>query len=211
MKRVLSMFMLSGLLVFGTASSSLASMGYYLGINLLGSVILGDFDDAVAPEIDPGGGFGLVIGDGLTPFFAIELNGSMTKHEIQVAAGAPIFDVTHNALTLSLKVNLMPDHVHQPFIRVGVGAYLLTIDDPAISSSARLFGIGAEVGFGLDYYLFPRFSIGGGVTQRFIRYNRLTEFSQSSTIDPALVGDATSANINFVYHFGPGYGDWDNF
>ena len=207
MKRVLSMFILGSLLISGTASGAFAASGYYFGVDLLGNVVGGDFDGGIAPEVDPGGGFGLIIGHGLTPFFAIELNGNVTQHDVQIVSGGPIFDATHSALTMSLKFNLMPDHVHQPFIRVGGGVYLLTIDDPVLSSSARWKGIGGEVGLGMDYYLFTNFSIGLGVTQRFIQYNKFSQFGQSTTLSPSLVGDTTSANINFVYHFGPGYGD----
>ena len=211
MKRVLSVIMFTVLLISGTASPSFAAMGYYLGVDLLGNVVLGDFDGVDAPDVDPGGGFGLVIGYGLTPFSAIELNGNVTQHEVQVISGGPVFDATYSGLTLSLKFNLMPDHVHQPFVRLGGGYYLLTIDDPVLSSSTRLSGMGGEVGLGMDYYLFTNFSIGLGVTQRFIRYDKSTRLGQSTTISPSLVGDTTSANINFVYHFGPGYGDLGGF
>ena len=211
MKRVLSIALLSTFLISGFASGASAASGYYLGFNILGSMVGGDFDGGLAPEIDPGAGLGLVLGYGLTPFFAMELNANSAVHDIKVAPGAQAVEATQSSLTFSFKVNIYPDHPTQPFIRMGGGFYMLALDDPVYTSHQKWTGLGGEIEIGVDFYIFPNFSIGTGLTQRLIKYDKFAQFGVSTPIEPALVGDTTSATVNFVYHLGPGYGDWGGF
>jgi opacity protein-like surface antigen len=197
-----SFFFASILVLFAvtTIQRAEAKEGFYLGANILHNTIDGDFNGTDGPEADPGFGLGLILGYGFRTGFAIQLDLNGSAHDSPASTGSGTADAGLGALILGLKYNFLADKELQPFVRAGVGGFGFVIEDP-LAGDVKLRGAGFDLGIGADYYLNPHFSIGAGISRRFIKYDEVEAEGITEDLDPKVKGDTTSLNIDFVYHF----------
>ncbi len=187
------------ILVLASVHQADAKEGFYLGGALLYNSINGDFDGTNGPKTDSGAGIGLVLGYGFTPGLSLEVDWNATGHTAEILSGATPSDAGFGALILALKYNFLSDQPVQPFIRGGIGGYAFVIEDP--SGDLKLTGSGFDFGVGADYYAGPHFSIGAGVSRRLIDYKKIEFQGTKANLSPKMSGDATSFDVDFVYHF----------
>ena len=203
-RKLVLVALFSGLLLTGRVSAVSAAQGFYLGGDILYSMIAGDFNGVDGPEADPGAGFGLVVGYGFTPAFSFQIDWNATVHDSQVVTGDPTSDGGFGAFILGFKLSFQVDQPFQPFLHLGWGSFAFVMDDPAIGD-VELTGTGFDIGIGADYYTNPNFSFGFGVSRRFIDYDELKIFGNTGSLSPEVKGDSTTIDLNFVYHFGAGW------
>ncbi|MBI3804057.1 MAG: porin family protein [Nitrospirae bacterium] len=176
-----------------------AKEGFYLGGELLYNSIDGDFDGTKGPDSDNGGGIGLILGYGLTPGFSLEIDWNASVHTAEVVRGATPSDAGLGAFILALKYNFLSHQPLQPFLRAGIGGYAFIVKDPR--GDLKLTGSGFDLGGGVDYYVAPHFSIGAGVSRRFIEYRKIDFLGRKANLSPKISGDTTSLEVDFIYHF----------
>ena len=63
-------------------------------------------------------------------------------------------------------------HPFRPFVQAGWGWYAIMLDVTSDRDRVRLQGSGPDVGLGFDYFMNNHASLGLGVAERFIRYDR---------------------------------------
>lgn len=192
--------MIAVIFIVSPVEKALSKEGFYLGGNILYNNIDGDFDGINGPEADPGLGIGLIAGYAFIPSFAFQINWNASVHDSALFTGAIPSDGGFGAFILGLKYNFLSDQTLQPFIRGGWGGFAFTIKDPIVGD-VDLTGTGFDLGLGLDYYANPHFSIGGGVSRRFIKYDEIEMQGTKEGLSPKVNGDTTSLDISFVYHF----------
>lgn len=99
MRRLMLAIVLNGLLILGGASAVFAKQGFYLGLAIPYNTIGGDFDGEsfilrghdifivegiiIQPEIDGALGFGILLGCGFTPAWALELDFLTSSHDAE--------------------------------------------------------------------------------------------------------------------------------
>ncbi len=164
-----------------------AKEGLYLGVQLPYDDIGGDFNDNLAPSVDPGLGIGLIFGYGITPNISFEIDLSSSSHH---SAGATI-DFTE--VSLNAKYAFLAPQSVQPFLLVGFGGY--TLGD----SSLRFGGNGFNLGVGVDFYTMSHWSFGVGLFEKFITYDRVENGDVVLVQD--LNGDTTTIRFDATYHF----------
>jgi hypothetical protein len=125
----------------------------YLGAEAVGVAVL----DETGPRafLDHGGGVRLFVGGRLSRVFALEFAWEPTFHNNEVDIfGRRIGTIGLEALTVDAKFYPLHHRV-QPYIDVGVGAYLL-----GDNFSVFAAGPGYQIGGGVDFWLTPHFSLG---------------------------------------------------
>ncbi len=185
-KAMIVFFLPLAILLVTTVPAS-ARQGFYLGIQLPWDDIRGDFDNRIAPSVDPGLGIGLIFGYGITPNFSLETDLSVSSHD---SAGATI-DFTE--WSVNAKFAFLAPQPIQPYILAGVGYYSLG------DSSLRFGGYGYNLGVGVDFYTIYRWSFGIGVIEKFITYDRF----ETGFVPPPQPRDGETTTIRFdaTFHF----------
>lgn len=164
-----------------------ASQGLYLGLQLPYDDIQGDFDNNIAPSVDPGLGVGLIFGYGITPNFSLEIDLSSSRHS---SAGATI---DFNEFSLDAKYAFLAPQSVQPFLLAGFGGY--TLGD----SSLTFGGHGFNIGVGVDFYTRSKWSFGVGLIRKVITYDRIDK--GNAVLLQNLNGDTTTVRFDASYHF----------
>lgn len=177
-----------------------AKEGFYFGGEVLYNVIDGDFDGINGPDADPGPGLGLVLGYGFTDAFALQLDWNVTLHNAAIEEGTPISDAGYGAFILGFKYHFMTDRTVQPFFRAGVGVFSFKIEDP-LNGDLVLNGKGFDLGLGADYALSDSFSIGAGISRRFVDYDEFKIQGIHGDLEPKVSGDTISLDVEFIFHF----------
>jgi hypothetical protein len=164
-----------------------AREGLYLGVQLPYDDIQGDFDDNLAPSVDPGIGIGVIFGYGITSNIAFEIDLSSSSHS---SAGATI-DFTE--VSLNAKYAFLAPQSVQPFLLLGFGGY--TLGD----NSLTFGGNGFNLGVGVDFYAMSKWSFGVGLIRKFITYDRIEK--GDVVLFQHLNGDTTTIRFDATYHF----------
>jgi hypothetical protein len=185
-KAMIVFFMALAILLATNVPAS-ARQGFFLGIQLPWNDIRGDFDNRIAPSVDPGLGFGLIFGYGITPNFSLETDLSVSSHN---SAGATI-DFTE--WSVDAKFAFLAPQPIQPYILAGYGYY--TLGD----SSLTFGGYGASLGVGVDFYTIYYWSFGIGIIEKFITYDRI-EKGYVSPPQPR-DGETTTLRLDATFHF----------
>jgi opacity protein-like surface antigen len=175
-----------------------AKEGLYVGLDLVVNIpeqdLRGDFAD-----VDPGSGLDVKLGYRFPIPLALEIEFGASGHRVEdgdAGIGFFVIDLRYFPFVFS-------DRPLYPYIRVGVGAYALVIEDARDISGRRddleLTGEGFDVGIGFDFYVTPEVSIGVGLTQRFVKYDELDYLNFELPED--VKGAMTSLNAGVQYHF----------
>lgn len=129
--------------------------GLYLGLGAVGTYVATEEGNGLSQLLDGGYGFDLTIGWRMSRWWAVDVGWTMTFHE--ASAGQRIETAQLSAATVDAKLYVFPNRSRfEPYIKLGLGAYVLNRDqftDP-------LSGIGFQAGVGLDYRLTRMLSIG---------------------------------------------------
>ncbi len=187
-----------------------AAQGFYLGIDLLYNTIGGDFNGVNEPEVDPGGGVGVIVGYAFTPAIALQANLNTSAHNTNFTNNSSTVNARYREYIIGLKYNFLSEQKLQPFIRGGWGVFLFDTGKGFFDTGMDdEFGTGFDIGAGIDYYVRPQCSIGGGVDYKFVDYVSTSETSFNSSPGGSVNtntshthGNTFSLNINAVYHFG---------
>jgi hypothetical protein len=164
-----------------------AKQGFYLGVQLPYDNIQGDFDNRIAPSVDPGLGIGLIFGYGITPNVSFEIDLSSSSHD---SAGARI-DFTE--FSFDAKYAFLAPEPVQPYLLAGFGGYSLG------DSSLTFGGYGYNLGIGVDFYTVYNWSFGIGIIRKIITYDRVEKGNVILLQD--LNGDTTTIRFDATYHF----------
>jgi opacity protein-like surface antigen len=167
-----------------------AAGGIYLGIQVPFNVIGGDFDGTRGPDVDPGLGAGIILGYGITPAFAVEIDWSAGTHN--AAEGA---DFGFLELSLNGKLRLQSSGSVRPFLMAGIGTFALG------DESLTYGGEGYNLGAGADFAVSPHASWGIAVMRKIITYDEITRSDRPRTLAGTLNGDTTSIRFDVTYHF----------
>lgn len=153
-------------------------------------------------KVDPGGGLDFKIGYIFPIRLALEAELGFTGHKVgdeQASIGFVAVDLRYLPFVLTLPSDLQLF----PYIRAGVGSYALFIKDFPDGSGRRddfeLTGKGFDVGVGFDLYVLRNLSVGGGLMQRFIKYDDLHYLQLQLAKD--VKGPMTTVNFGVQYHF----------
>jgi hypothetical protein len=145
------------------AAEPLYDPALYFGIGVHGTSVLGASESEITSGLGSGGGFDLSFGLRIAPRFSLDFNWLLSLHDAgtQSAAG-------NEAALSSFSVAgryFFSDRSRQtqPYLHVGVGAYILGRDSWEFDS---LTGAGIELGGGADIYLSRSVSIGGKLLYR---------------------------------------------
>ncbi len=172
--------------------------GFYLGIKFVGSSL--HTDNSAEEEFiikDEGGGVLLDIGYGFNRTFSLELSMGGSNHETSKQS----IDAHFYTLQIFGYYRFSPQRPFRPYIKGGLGAYGLELDEG--SADVRIEGGGVAFGGGFRYFFSPHFSMGVDLTLNIIRYDRakltLEGFSIETTIDEESA--MTSLGLQMAYHF----------
>ncbi len=167
--------------------------GAYVAVYLAWGTIEGDFDnvaigsltdstpDLIAlPEMDPGVGFAIGLGYRFSKDLAFEISYEFMEHNTDATwfTGAPVGDATIQSFSANAKYYFLSDGPIQPLVLVGVYVPWLDIDNGSLRESdfavgdASLWGIGANIGGGLNFYLTPKVALTAEMGWRFVFYTR---------------------------------------
>ncbi len=134
---------------------------FHVGLALTGNSLLGD-DGSFTGAMDSGGGFGLELGMRVAPRWSLDINGQASFHD--VGAGG-IDSATLSSVGVDLRYFLSGwNNRLQPYLQLGVGAYMLSASDSGFDET--LSGPGFQAGGGVDIYLTRAVSIGGKLLYR---------------------------------------------
>jgi opacity protein-like surface antigen len=167
--------------------------GAYVAVYLSWGTVVGDFDnvaigsltdstpDLIAlPEMDPGAGFAVGLGYRFTKELAFELSYEWMEHDTDATwfTGVPVGDATIQSFSANVKYFFLSDGPIQPLVLVGVYVPWLDIDNGSLRESdlvagdASLWGIGANIGGGMNLYLTPKVALTAEVGYRIVFYTR---------------------------------------
>jgi len=178
--------------IIATESPVLAKEGFFLGAQLPVNDIRGDFNGLDMPRIDPGFGLGLIVGYGLSKNFSLEIDWSGSSHGYE---GSESDKIGFGEFSLNAKYSFNTEYKFQPFFFAGVGSF-------ALGDNSLMFGgRGYNIGFGGDYYLSEKTSLGIGFIMKFITYDKITKSEGPATLTGDLNGDTASIRFDLTYHF----------
>jgi hypothetical protein len=172
-----------------TGSSASAKEGFFLGAQLPVNFVRGDFNGLTNPKVHQGAGFGLIAGYGFSKNLSLEIDWSGSSH---TAEGAKI---GFGEFSWNAKYAFITAHKMQPFFFAGAGAF-------ALGDKSLMFGgRGFNVGFGGDYYLSEKTSLGIGFIMKFITYDKITKSEGPATLVGDINGDTASIRFDLTRHF----------
>ncbi len=167
--------------------------GPYVSVYLAWGTIEGDFDDSVIgsltdstpdlialPEMDPGVGFAVGLGYRITQELAVEVSYEFMEHTTDAAwgTGVPVGDAMIQSFSVNAKYFLLTDGPIQPLVLVGLYIPWLDIDNGSLRESdlvagdSSMWGIGANIGGGLNFYLSPKVALTAEAGLRLVFYTR---------------------------------------
>ena len=170
-------------------SSQRSGSGAYFGIQVPYNSIDGDFDGTNMPKVDPGIGFGLILGYHFNSQFGMELDWAGSRHNSEGA------DIGFGEFSLNMKFSFLPEETARPFLFAGIGAF--TLGD----SSLTFGGTGYNLGLGVDFQVGEQNSIGLALIRKIITYDEITKSDVPLTLVGDLKGDTTSIRFDFTHHF----------
>ena len=209
-------FLLAAILfcVISTDRIVLAKEGFYLGLNILYTMIEDDFDGVSAligsqesialPQVKGAFGLGLLGGLSFNESFAIELNVSDTIHNVQWLGAHG--DAEHRVIGLLFKNSFLHAETLHPFLVYGITYNELILKDAAVDLSgriddAKLTGLGIDLGVGCDYYFNPRISVGGTLIYHIVEYDHAKGIQESGKVDDGISGGGLGVVLTTAYHF----------
>lgn len=163
--------------------------GMFLGFQIPYNRIGGDFDGTTMPTVDPGTGFGLVLGYHFNPQFGMELDWAGSGHNSEGA------DIGFGEFSLNMKFSFLPEGSARPFLFAGIGAF--TLGD----SSLTLGGTGYNLGLGIDFPVGEKNTIGLALIRKIITYDEIVKSDVPLVLVGDLKGDTTSIRFDFTHHF----------
>lgn len=170
-------------------SSRREDSGLYLGFQLPYNMIGGDFDGINGPEVDPGLGFGIILGYRFTPQFGMEIDWSGSGHNSEGA------DIGFGEFSLNAKISFAPETQAHPFLFAGVGSFVLG------DSSLTFGGSGYNLGAGVDVQVSKQNTLGIALIQKFITYDEIVESDTPLILIGEINGDTTSIRFDFTHQF----------
>ena len=193
--------------------------GIYVGGSVLYNWMSGDFDDiglltedegsdiCITPEVDDGPGFGVAVG--WRRFSdAIELSYQHSVHDVDTS----IFnigddDASYNSIDINYKLDVFQDLSYfaqrqmRPYVLIGLAIPWLTLDDVYWNGHAlhdeTFWGLGLNLGMGVNYYFDPQWALTGGLTYRWNWFSELGE----KYIDDCLEEETLSVTMGISYTF----------
>lgn len=163
--------------------------GMYLGFEIPYNRIGGDFDGTTMPKVDPGIGFGLILGYSFNPQFGMEIDWAGSSHN---SAGA---DIGFGEFSLNMKFSFLAEGSARPFLFGGIGSF--TLGD----NSLMFGGKGYNLGFGVDIAVSNENTIGIALIRKIITYDKIIKSDAPLTLVGNLNGDTTSIRFDFTHHF----------
>jgi hypothetical protein len=144
--------------------------GFYLGAKFIGSSLHVDDDGDQSFQVkDDGGGLMLLAGYSFNRVFSLELALGAVTHETSV----PTIDAGLGTVQLFLHYRFRPGHAFRPYVKGGLGAYGLWLEEDG-GANARIEGGGIPLGGGFDYFFSNHFSLGVDITHNIISYDTIT-------------------------------------
>jgi len=137
------------------AHASTAAGNYAVGVGPVGNIFVVDS----SPELDPGIGGYIYFDYRWSPQFSTQFSFIVTTQDGAGISkgddsilffGVPSFDLKFYFLS--------GDSRWDPYGLIGIGFYFLS--EGSTNNGTTAFGIGADVGLGVDYYLTEKFSLG---------------------------------------------------
>jgi opacity protein-like surface antigen len=200
-----------------------AVQGPYIALYLSWGTIEGDFDNSVLgsftdttpdlialPSMDPGGGFAIGIGARVTRELAVEMSYEWMELNTDAtwSTGAQVGDATLQSFSLTVKYFFLTEGPIQPCVLVGLYVPWLDIDNGSLRESdlvagdASLWGIGATLGGGLNFYLAPKVALTAETGWRAVFYTRAQGISGvEGRPDPYVDGSGFFFRAGVAIHF----------
>ena len=174
--------------------------GFFIGLALNGSAIRAD---KVSSSTESGGGLSLQLGWGFTKQFAMFIDGSAAR----IASDAGDYDLAHFDIGARWHF-VSPSRALVPFLEVGLTGRaaseqdVFLIDDFGNSYQGDLSiqGSGFSFGGGLQYFVAPKWALGGTLKWTTGTFSRV-QFNNVSV--DGLDLDATSARFNLGFTWYP--------
>jgi hypothetical protein len=159
------------------ATPALAKDGLYLGLYVPFDSFSGDV------ALDSGNGLGLRGGIGFGRYFSIE--GTLFRSDVDVKGTNQTADFKGGTIDAKLHFPLSGSHM-EPYIMLGIGSY-------KIENSTTIKGNGGQLGFGVDFYMFPELSFNAGFTSTAITFDEGTPGDLDATV--------RTFDFGLIYHF----------
>ena len=180
----------------------------YVGGQLGGLAILSQStDDAAGGPLSQGGGGGLFGGLRFGPYFSLELNWTITYHNVAEDYDTyygDYFSAFHlQTFTVDGKLHIPTRGMVEPFFQAGIGATWMGVTwDDAYSEGDYIFASGPtfSLGGGIDVWVSPFFTIGGRALYRGMRFGEPTYDSQGESKYATFV-NGVSVDIFGTLHF----------
>jgi opacity protein-like surface antigen len=172
--------------------------GFYLGLRFIGSSLhVDETGDDVFFVKDDGGGAELLFGYGFNDVFSLELSLGGANHD----TSDPRISADFGFFNIFAQYRFAPGRSFRPYIKGGLGGYVLDLKEDTISASVS--GGGLAFGGGFDYFFTRHFSIGADFTHKIINYDQAELRLGDSTFGTAIdeEGAQSSLGLAFAYHF----------
>jgi len=171
------MLMMLALVLLLTAVPAGAEQGFLLGATVPFNRVSGDLND-----LNTGYGIGVYGGYGVNRYLSFVADAFRTKHALKSGDGS----VYLKGITLDIKVNVpISGSRIEPYIRGGVGRYILDHTE----NPAR--GNGRQTGIGMDIVLIPELIFSLGLTSRRIDFDTV----------PGKKSSVSSFEYGVIYRF----------
>lgn len=187
-----------------TKASEYVKDGFYLGAMFAYNSMDGDFDDTYTitydeesdrtdefdvPDVDDGGGFGLVIGrrfDKISLEFGYQRTIQDTYSSLAEIDGEEVTfligdsEATYQVFDLNVKIDVFAQEKLRPYVLLGGGLCSLDIDDSRSegpdqpwNKEAEYSGYCLNAGVGAAYYFHPQWAVTGGLIHRWNTFNHV--------------------------------------
>lgn len=193
MKKIVSAFALlvTSLFLFNSANAGSAAGNYTVGVGPVGNIFVVDS----GPELDPGIGGYVFFDYRWSPQFSTQFSFIVTTQDGTGASNGDNSILFFGVPSFDLKFYLLSgDSRWDPYGFLGVGFYFLS--EGSADNGSAAYGMGANVGLGVDYYLSEKFSLGLAAAFRSIGLIDSVGGSHNGTAEFPL-----SLMANFAYHW----------
>jgi outer membrane protein W len=174
-----------------SSSSNTASVGNYaIKIGPMGNIYIVDSNTELSPGV---GGF-VAFDYRFHPKFSLEAGIFATLQDGSGISGGDNNILLLGIPTVDIKYYFLADSRWDPYTVLGFGCYTLT--EGSNDNGSTAFGIGANLGLGVDYYVTSHFSLGLAATFRAIAFIESIggDHNGSSLFPFSMAGNA-------AYHF----------
>ncbi len=174
----------------GSSNSGTAVGNFAVKIGPVGNFYIVDSNT----QLDPGIGGFIAFDYRFHPRFSMEVGVMATLQDGTGISNGDNDIILFGLPTFDLKYYFLGESRWDPYALLGFGLYYLT--EGSVNNGSAAFGVGANIGLGLDYYITSQFSVGMSAIFRPI--------AMIESVNGPNNGSAQfpfSAAANFAYHF----------